>query len=146
MATKNLVQFNGPNLIADDAGTAAQANRIAMKDSAGNLNAVQFQGGVNVLTGLQLSVAAKATGNFSVLPAANVIQPVDCTAGVIAGTLALASVSANQVVIFKKLDAAHNFTITNTGGDTIDGTANLVMNTQWGIVRLYSDGVAWFTF
>jgi len=42
--------------------------------------------------------------------------------------------------------ATNNITIGRAGSDTIDGATSKVINTNYGFVRLYSDGVSkWFT-
>ncbi len=41
--------------------------------------------------------------------------------------------------------ATNNITVTPQTG-TIDGAANVVINTNYGSVRTYSDGTNWFTY
>lgn len=41
--------------------------------------------------------------------------------------------------------ATNNLTIATTSGQTIDGAATKVINTNYGFVRLYWSGTAWFT-
>lgn len=40
--------------------------------------------------------------------------------------------------------SAHNITISVAGGGTIDGASTYVISTNYGFVRLYSNGTAWF--
>ena len=41
--------------------------------------------------------------------------------------------------------AANNVTITTEGAELIDGAATAVINTNYGVVRVYSNGTNWFT-
>jgi hypothetical protein len=42
--------------------------------------------------------------------------------------------------------ATNNITVNRAGADTIDGATSKVINTNYGFVRLYSDGVSkWFS-
>ena len=41
--------------------------------------------------------------------------------------------------------AANNITVATEGSETIDGAATATISTNYGVVRLYSDGTNWFT-
>jgi hypothetical protein len=62
---------------------------------------------------------------------------------------AAASVSEGRMFVVKDESGgagSNNITIARAGSDTIDGASSLVISTNYGIVRLYSDGVSkWFT-
>lgn len=63
-------------------------------------------------------------------------------------TLPTAVGKLGQVVIIKDeagTAGANNLTIGTTGGQTIDGAATKVINTNYGSVKLYSNNANWFT-
>lgn len=127
------------------------AGALAAYDANGDLNPKHVNAAINATIGLQLSIAATQTVSFSILLGAtgnSVIQPINASSGAITATLPQAStVPAGSVVILKKLDNANNITVARSSSDTIDGGTSLTMSTQWGVERLYTDGVSgWFTF
>lgn len=68
-----------------------------------------------------------------------------------AQTVNLPAVASNTGRILVIKDAAgnagaNNITIDGNGAETIDGAATRVINTNYGSVRLYSNGVAWFSY
>jgi len=40
----------------------------------------------------------------------------------------------------------NNITLTPNGAETIDGAASLVISTNYGVARIYSNGTNWFTY
>lgn len=64
-------------------------------------------------------------------------------------TLPTASASnTNQVYVIKDQTgnaASNNITVQGTGGQTIDGAATKVINTAWGVLKVYTNGSNWFT-
>lgn len=60
------------------------------------------------------------------------------------------SAAAGRIVIVKDESGAcntNNITIARAGSDTIDGATSVVMSTNYGTTRLYTDGATkWFTF
>lgn len=65
---------------------------------------------------------------------------VDASGGAV--TVALPPVAnwTDQFIIVKKTDATNNITISPDGSETIDGSADHVLNTQYDFVMLFSDG------
>ncbi len=64
-------------------------------------------------------------------------------------TLATADLEDGKVILVNDESGAagtNNITIDTEGSETIDGSATLVINTNNGRARLYSDGSNWFTF
>lgn len=64
-------------------------------------------------------------------------------------TLASATVTAGRVVIIKDVSGGagtNNIAVVTEGAETIDGAASVVIDTNYGVVRLYSDGSNWFTW
>ncbi|MEK6849645.1 MAG: hypothetical protein AABY01_03690, partial [Nanoarchaeota archaeon] len=65
-------------------------------------------------------------------------------------TVSLAEGSATAGFILTIKDesggaAANNVTIATEGAELIDGAATAVINTNYGVVRVYSNGSNWFT-
>ena len=64
-------------------------------------------------------------------------------------TLQTATLTAGRVVIVKDesgLAGTNNITVATQGAETIDGAATVVISTNYGVVRLYSNGTNWFIF
>ena len=64
-------------------------------------------------------------------------------------TLLTADLLAGRVIIVKDESGAagtNNITIATEGAELIDGAATATISTNYGVVRLYSDGTNWFTF
>lgn len=64
-------------------------------------------------------------------------------------TLLSATVSTTRIVIIKDESGAagtNNITIATEGSETIDGASTLVISSNYGVARLYSDGTNWFTW
>jgi hypothetical protein len=77
-----------------------------------------------------------------------VIQPADTSGGVVTVTLASAMVEDGAEVIVKDEagDAGTNaITVATEGGETIDGAASQDIASNYGVLRLYSDGTNWYT-
>lgn len=58
-------------------------------------------------------------------------------------TLEAASLFKGRTIIFKTL-VAGTLTISRAGSDLIDGATTVTITTQYGVVRLYCDGTAYF--
>ena len=64
-------------------------------------------------------------------------------------TLSTRLLRRGRVVVVKDQSGAagtNNITIATEGSETIDGSATAVLGTNYGVVRLYSDGSNWFTW
>ena len=63
-------------------------------------------------------------------------------------TLLSASVADGRIIIINDesgLAGTNNITIATEGSETIDGSATLVISSNYGVARLISDGTDWFT-
>lgn len=61
-------------------------------------------------------------------------------------TITLPSAARNSAkLVFKKMQAAGTITIAAPGTQTIDGSANVSITAQFGVVRVISDNSNWFT-
>lgn len=79
----------------------------------------------------------------------DVIIGVDTTSAAVTVTLATETVTKGRVVIVADEggNAGTNaITIATEGSETIDGSATASISTNYGAVRLYSDGSNWFTW
>jgi hypothetical protein len=102
--------------------------------------------GVEMATSFAVFRTATAA---SVSSAGQTIIGVTSTAAPRTITLATADVVRGRVIIVKDESGgagANNITIQGQGGETIDGQASVVITSNYGVVRLYSDGTHWFTF
>lgn len=59
-----------------------------------------------------------------------------------------ASIAGREYVIKDESGAARasNITIATTASQTIDGASTKTINTNYGVVRVYSNGSHWFTY
>lgn len=95
----------------------------------------------------QLNRTAVYDAGYSVLTSDYLIAYTALTA---ARTVTLPSASGmtNQVLIIKDESGAaatYNISVNVSAGGTIDGTASKVINTNYGLIELYSNGSQWFT-
>jgi len=63
--------------------------------------------------------------------------------------LSTASTDSGRIFIIKDESGAanvNNITVTTEGAETIDGAASKVINTAYGVLRVYSDGTNFFTW
>ncbi|MEE9198472.1 MAG: hypothetical protein V3U26_01605 [Dehalococcoidia bacterium] len=80
---------------------------------------------------------------------ADAIVPVDTTGGAVTITLGSATVEAGRITIVKDVGGSagtSSITVDTEGTETIDGAASAAISTDYGVLRLYSDGSNWFTF
>jgi hypothetical protein len=108
--------------------------------------AVQSDGMANVL-GLSLGVYTLTTGTTYTVTAAETIVLVDsATGGAKTITLPLATTYTGRIIVVKDAKGTagtDNITVDGNGSETVDGTANVVINTNYGKVGLVSDGTKW---
>ncbi|MBX0325813.1 hypothetical protein EGH21_22605 [Halomicroarcula sp. F13] len=91
--------------------------------------------------------AGPATANTSVSDQ-GIIQAVDTSGGTVTVTLASAMVEDGAEIIVK--DEAGNagtnaITVDTEGSESIDGSASATIGSNYGVLRLYSDGTDWYT-
>ena len=61
-------------------------------------------------------------------------------------TLPTAVGRSGMVYIIKSSVASPNLTIATTGGQTIDGSSTQTITTQYGILRIFSNGANWLSW
>ena len=77
------------------------------------------------------------------------IVGVDTTSSAVTVTLGSDLVSEGRIIIIKDVGGnagTNNITIATEGSETIDGAASTSISTNYGVVRLFSDGTNWFSF
>lgn len=78
------------------------------------------------------------------VPALETVIPCNAAGGAFAINLPTAVGIKGRVYIIKKVDATGNaVNVTPNGAETIDGAAPYVLNVQWQVVRIISDGANW---
>jgi len=116
----------------------------ASADGAGGADELQIQsygGRIENVTTVNAATYDLLAGDYIL----NVTYTV--TAAVTSLTLPTAQVVEGRVVIIKDAGgnaSANNITIDTEGAETIDGSATLVMSSDYEWVTLYSDGSNWF--
>ncbi len=63
--------------------------------------------------------------------------------------LATADRAPGRVMIVKDESGAagtNNITVDGEGGETIDGVASVTISSNYGVLKVYSDGTNWFSF
>ncbi len=106
---------------------------------------ITLSGTVVVGGGVALAHISKDT-NYTTT-ADNCIVSVDSTGGAVTITLGSASVATGKIVVIKDAGGSansNNITIDTEGSETIDGSASTSITSDYGVVRLYSDGTNWF--
>ena len=74
---------------------------------------------------------------------------VDCSGGAITITLPTAGTVNGKVYIIKDESGdagTNNITVATEGSETIDGSNTATINSNYGVLRVYSDGTNFFTF
>jgi len=71
---------------------------------------------------------------------------VDTSGGVATVTLPASTNQAGRIFIVKDTGnaGANNITVNTTGGETIDGSATQTISTNYGVLRIQSNGSNWF--
>ena len=97
-------------------------------------------------------VALKRTGvadaNYTVLASDYMIAYTSLSTGRTVTLPTPGAGNTNQMYIIKDQSGnagTNNITISSSGGATIDGAASKVINTAWGVLKVYTNGTNWFT-
>ncbi|HZV13329.1 MAG TPA: hypothetical protein VFA55_08940, partial [Candidatus Kapabacteria bacterium] len=130
---------NGSLLIGNGTGYT-----LANLTAGNNVSITNSAGGITIAASSRTAVSAAYTATAS-----------DYILGVTAGGVTInlpsaASVTAGKMYIIKDESgsaATSNITITPSGTETIDGAGgNATISTNYGVLKIYSDGTNWFTF
>lgn len=106
-----------------------------------------FNAGVTINAGLVIKHVSK--DNDYTASTDDVIIGVDTSGGAVTITLPSAGAVAGKVYVIHDEggDAGTNaITIATEGSETIDGNSSATINSNYGTLRIYSDGTNFFTF
>lgn len=97
------------------------------------------------------AVKVKYVGKTSAYTATgdDCIIGVNTTSAAVTITLGSDLVSEGRIVIIKDIGGAaatNAITVATEGSETIDGSASTTITTNYGVLRLFSDGTNWFSF
>lgn len=133
--------------VANPSGVVTQALAIRSSGNIGTngrgspLSSFDFGG--------SLGLTRRAVAANTSTTATDIIIAVTSTAAPRTVDLRTADTVGRRTYIIKDESggaAANNITVTTEGAQLIDGAATYVINTNYGSVRLYSNGTNWFTF
>ena len=140
---------NAANAVLYIDGLASQTGNLTnWRDNLGNiLTSIGPTGTLNLGAGFKVHRTA-VSNNASILPT-DYLLGVTSTAANYTLTLPTASGVAGQIYIIKDESngaSTHNITLATTSAQTIDGSSTKVISTNYGTLKVYSDGTNWFTF
>jgi hypothetical protein len=126
---------------ANMTGTIASGTTPTFETDAGSMTTGTITGPIKFL--FDDYPTASPTTAFTVTKESFVFA--DATTAAFAVTLPLAANFVGKPITIKKIDVSTNaVTVTPTGGDTIDGAANVPLATQYAKVTISSNGTNWF--
>lgn len=121
--------------------TAALAGKAALVHTH---TISQVSGLQAALDALKWGPISTKTANYTATVDDDVVL-VDTTSGSLVMTLPPASSSEGLTLVFKKISVdANTVTVDGNASETIDGTANAMLTIQWQMIRVKSNGTAWF--
>ena len=121
--------------------STAGADEVAIWDSG--VSAYRKETRANFLSGLGTSFSVNTYASDQTI-AADSLNRGNATGGNINFTLPASSSCVGHQVLIKKIDGtANTVTILAAGSDTIDGSASVVLNTQYQARTLVSTGTGW---
>lgn len=97
---------------------------------------------------IDATAVTHAASPYAVL-ATDTIIPVDTTGGTVTVNLPATATAAGTIYIVKDVggDAGTNNITVSAGGTThIDGSTTVVISTNYGVARIFSNGTQYFTF
>ena len=108
-----------------------------------------FNGTKNVPVAGRSLVTIVNAATYDLLPEDHILSVTYTGTGAVTSlTLPTAQTLKGRMVVVKDAGgnaSANNITIDTEGSELIDGSATKVISTDYGAVRLYSDGTDWFT-
>lgn len=95
--------------------------------------------------GMQLERTAVSSSTYNISSSADYILGCDPTSNAITVTLPDVTWAAQVYIVKDETGhaAAHNITVATSGGQTIDGASSVTISTNYGVVRVYSNGSNW---
>jgi len=133
--TGTIAKFSGASTIADSV-ISDDGTNVGIGTTSPNSK-------LHVAGSIALPIVTK-TANYTATAGDHTILG-DATSGAITITLPSAAGIAGRVYVVKKIDNSTNaVTVAASGSETIDGATSVSLSTQWGSVRVQSDGSNWF--
>jgi hypothetical protein len=103
--------------------------------------------GLAINSSVSVKRTTVADANYTILSTDYLIVYTSLTTGRTATLPTAVSITGREYVVKDETGSAgtNNITIATTGGQTIDGAATKVINANYGVVKVYSNGANWFT-
>lgn len=114
---------------------------FTMTKASNQLTIFTFNGGVRIKRTTVADIA------YSILATDNIVAYTTLTAGRTT-TLPSASAVSGQIITVKDETGnagTSNITIATVSSQTIDGAATYVINANYGVIKLYNNGINWYT-
>lgn len=134
-------------LYAADQQSRAGDSAFHVRSEAGRIYSFGTQAQLG--GGLALPIATKTASATLTLSESTVLC--NAASGAITLTLPTAASAYNsttgvgQIYVVKKIDSSANtVTLDGNGSETIDGAATQALTTQWAVLRIQSNGSAWY--
>lgn len=136
--------IDGPNTFTTTSGLAGNFIYGRNQGTINGLNAAVSTGSLLSSNGVAISTGG---AGYTQLAGDVVIGFVGSAGGGIA-LLAAAGQSGRTIVIKDQIGsgAVSNITVSGAGSDKIDGASTKVINTAFGSMKLYTNGVNWFSY
>ena len=115
-------------------------NGSALTHTEMDNNMTLLQDAVNAsrLESISITTDTSITVNYRMIIA-------DASGNTIVGTLPLAADAANMLFVFIKTDStANTVTVQAQGIETINGASSQAISSQWGVLRIFCDGIAFY--
>lgn len=146
MSSRQIYSSNG--IVQSD--TAATANALMERDSAGDVFGATMRGATGVRSAGHVyeGVLASQTASFTVDETVGsknaTFYPCDATSGAIVVTLPAASGNSGKIVKVKKTDSGTNSVILDgSSTETIDGALKFALYRQYQTIQVICDGSNW---
>lgn len=139
-ASAKAYKFNTSNLLS----TAGSLHTI-WRNQGSEIMSLGFSGLLTMQKAVNFKRKALAVSGATT---GETIIGVTSTAAARTITLATADVIAGRVIFIKDesgLAGTNNITIDTEGAELIDGAASIAITVNYGVLKVYSDGVNWFT-
>lgn len=128
--------------------TTANVLSIGTVTTGGTLRNTQFVGGTVNLIATAIKRTTVADAAYSILTTDFLVAYTTLTAARAVTLPTAIGVTGQEYIIKDETGNAStdNITIGTTSSQLIDGSSTKVINTAYGVIRVYSNGANWFTF
>ncbi len=143
LATNKKLQFRDTGIYIN---SGADGKLTIAADGTGN-DDITLSGSVTISGGMAISHTG-TDSNYTASVDDSIIG-IDTTSGAVTVTLPSAGAVAGKVFIIHDeggTAGSNNITVATEGSETIDGSSTATISTNYGSLRIYSDGTNFFTF